>query len=159
MYPARSPRESWVSISPEDANVARSLVKPSPRWDCAYLNLAILSLRIDATADASFAAMRALSRLGVAMAAMMRTGIIAIPMYPMISPARAIPSPWRRPWLFRISERDTCPRMIATIAEGMRKEKKPRIKLAIALPLVEVGTLCAIVFADDISAVPHLSQK
>jgi len=49
--------------------------------------------------------------------------------------------------------------MIAAIAEGMRKEKKPRIKLAIALPLVEVGTLCAVVFTDDISAVPHLSQK
>src|SRR5437879_12278758 len=88
---------------------------------------------MDQTADASFAAIRALSKLGIAMAATISTGIAAIPRYPMISPPSAIPPPLRRPWLFRISEREMCPRMIAAIAEGMRKEKKPRIKLAMAV--------------------------
>src|SRR5713226_3663369 len=48
----------------------------------------------------------------------------------------ARPSPFRRPALLRISESDMCPRITATIAAGSKKKKKPRIRLAIALPSV-----------------------
>src|SRR5579859_139058 len=56
-----------------------------------------------------------------------------------MSPARAIPSPFRRPMLLRILERDMCPRMIAGMpvkTEKQKNDKIPRTRLAVALPSV-----------------------
>src|SRR5215472_937781 len=57
----------------------------------------------------------------------------------MTSPARAIPSPARRPPLFLIAERELCPRMMAGMPARIEKkvtDKTPRIKLAVAFPSV-----------------------
>jgi|ERR1022692_724349 hypothetical protein len=94
---------------------------------------------MDATEDASFAAIRARNRLGIAIAAIMRMGIIEIPKYPNISPVKAIPAPRSRPLLLRISEREMWPRTMATIAAGNKNPKTPAIKLPIAFPLVSPG--------------------
>src|SRR4029077_14017378 len=68
---------------------------------------------------------------------MIRIGINAITKYPKISPVRAIPAPWSRPLLLRISEREIWPRMMAAIAAGNKsKPQTPAIKLPMAFPLV-----------------------
>src|SRR6266581_3775802 len=97
---------------------------------------AVLIVRRELTADASFAAIRARSKLGMAIAAMIKTGTNAKPVYPSTRPAMAIPRPVRRPALRRISDSDRWPMITATIADGRKKKRMPQIRLAIALPLV-----------------------
>jgi hypothetical protein len=75
-------------------------------------------------------------RLGIAIAAMIKKGIRATPKYPKISPAIAMPFPFRRPALRFISEYDRWPKTMASIEAGRKMKKKPRMRLAIALPLV-----------------------
>src|SRR5947207_13525692 len=53
----------------------------------------------------------------------------------MTRPAMAKPSPFRRPPLFLISEREMCPRTTATIKSG-NILMMPHTRLAIAFPLV-----------------------
>src|SRR5579863_2454977 len=87
-------------------------------------------------AAASLAKIFARSRLGMAMAARIRTnGMAATPRYPITRPAMARPRPFRRPALFLISDREIWPRMIATMQSG-NTLMMPRIRLATALPLV-----------------------
>src|SRR4051794_38800431 len=63
-------------------------------------------VRVPAIAEDSFAAIRALNRLGIAIAAMMSTmGMNATPAYPNTNPAIASPCPVSRPALFFMSER------------------------------------------------------
>src|SRR6266852_5206895 len=62
----------------------------------------------------------------------------------------ARPSPFRRPALLRISESEMCPRITATIAAGRKKKKKPRIRLAIALPSVR----CAATAPSGVGGAP-----
>jgi hypothetical protein len=95
-------------------------------------------LRTELTADASFAAIFARKRFGMAIAAMIRMGINDKPRYPNTSPAMAIPRPPRRPALFRISERDKWPMTTATIAAGRKKKSRPETRLPMALPLVSL---------------------
>ena len=64
----------------------------------------LITLR-EPTADASFAAILARKRFGIAMAAMIKTnGSMSAPKYPRTSPAMAIPSPFSLPVDFLISE-------------------------------------------------------
>src|SRR5579872_3603106 len=92
------------------------------------------------TADASFAAIRARSRFGIAIAAIIRMpGIAPTPTYPSTNPAIATPSPLIRPALLRISERLKWPKTMARMARGKTKKKIPLIRLTIALPLVSGG--------------------
>jgi hypothetical protein len=67
---------------------------------------------------------------------MIKKGISATPKYPRISPAMAIPLPLRRPALRFISENDKWPKTTASIDAGSKMKKMPRMRLAIALPLV-----------------------
>src|SRR5580700_1306507 len=68
----------------------------------------------------------------------------------------ATPSPLSRPALLRISERDRCPKMMATIDKGNANRKRPQTKLTIAFPLVCACTPTAGVVAD--SAATSLPQ-
>src|SRR5271156_4294762 len=89
------------------------------------------------TADASFAACRARSRFGIAIAAIIRMrGIIAIPMYPSTKPAVAIPAPPILPADLRISESAMWPKMMAAIDPRKKNPKIPQTRLAMAFPLV-----------------------
>src|SRR5437016_4177326 len=61
-----------------------------------------------------------------------------------MSPASAMPAPLRRPALLAISEREMCPKTIARMASGKKKNRKrplamPRMRLATAFPLVTAG--------------------
>src|SRR6266850_6369654 len=51
----------------------------------------------------------------------------------------AMPWPLSLPALFLISERDRCPKIIATMESGRNKKKSPDTKLTIAFPLVSAG--------------------
>jgi hypothetical protein len=102
--------------------------------------IAELYARKLATDAASFAAIFARNKFGIAIAAIISTsGINAISAYPRISPAFARPSPVNLPALFRISDSDKCPSTIAATAENGMKIRIAMIKLAIALPLVSAG--------------------
>jgi hypothetical protein len=102
--------------------------------------IAELYARKLATDAASFAAIFARNKFGIAIAAIISTsGINAISAYPRISPAFARPSPVNLPALFRISDSDKCPSTIATTAENGMKIRIAMIKLAIAFPLVSAG--------------------
>jgi hypothetical protein len=96
-------------------------------------------LTVDAAAE-SLASILALNRLGIAMAAMIRTtGMAAMLMYPIISPANAMPSPRSRPRLSRMLLRDRCPRIMAGIPVSNPKgniARMPRMRLPTALPSV-----------------------
>jgi len=99
------------------------------------------------------------------MAAMIRTGIMDNPRYPMIKPPNASPDPFKRPALLRISDRDMCPRTMAAIAAGnIIKPKSPLSRLAIALPLVSdgdaaVGTRGPVAICAVRAGSPHRSQN
>jgi len=97
---------------------------------------------VDAAAE-SFASILALNRLGIAIAAMIRTtGMAAMLMYPIIRPASAIPSPRRRPRLSRMVFRERCPRTMAGIPVSNPKgniARMPRMRLPTALPSVSCG--------------------
>ncbi len=87
----------------------------------AYEDSASLILRRAPTAKASFAAIRAQSRFGIAIAAIIRMdGITAIPKYPSTRAATAIPCPVKRPADFRMSEIEICPKMIAALPQRCR---------------------------------------
>ena len=60
----------------------------------------------------------------------------------MTKPAIAKPSPFMRPPLFLISEREMCPRTMATMNRG-NTLMMPQTRLAIALPLVCAGPIGA----------------
>src|SRR5438270_6233062 len=121
---------------------------------------------IEATAEASSAEILARSRLGIRIAAKIRTTGVTIPIYPRTRPAIASPEPFNLPALVRICEREICPKMIATMAAGKINEKHPNTRLAIALPLVSVvagwppatGTWLGCE-RDDVSAPPQRVQK
>jgi hypothetical protein len=93
---------------------------------------------MDPIALASFAAMRERNRLGIAIAAMIKTtGIASKLIYPMMRPASAKPSPFNLPMLLRMSERDMWPRIIAGIPariERIVRLQIPKMRLATALP-------------------------
>src|SRR5580704_10148722 len=105
----------------------------------------------------------------MAMAAMMTSGMKDMPRYPRTRPVMAIPLPLIRPALLPISERDKCPKIIARTADGNRKKKQPKIKLATDLPLVVgngsgvgVGGAGDATFAAGLAgaiAAPQLLQK
>src|SRR5438876_11896483 len=113
-----------------------------------------MRLRTDATAELSLADILARSKLGIAIAAMIRmNGIATTPRYPRTRPAMARPWPVKRPALFLISDRERWPRMIATTESG-KILMIPQIKLPIALQLVcgwptdgggEPGNGCSVV--------------
>src|SRR6266851_6441586 len=100
----------------------------------------MLNVRTVAAAAALFADIRAFMKLGMAMAAIIMTGNTAMLMYPMISPARAMPAPFRRPRLLLMADRDRCPRMIAGIPAAIPKihvmesgmERIPSTRLIVA---------------------------
>ena len=78
--------------------------KPFPYSD-EYVIAAVLIVRSDPTAEASFAAILARSKFGIAIAAMIRIGIKpTTPRYPSTSPAVAIPRPASRPADLPISD-------------------------------------------------------
>src|ERR1700729_3486499 len=105
------------------------------------------------TAEASFAAIRARSKFGIAIAAMIRiTGIIAIPIYPSTKPAVAIPAPPSRPADLRISERAIWPRITAAIEPKKTNPTIPQTRLAIAFPLVGTSLAATAVGADAIGS-------
>jgi hypothetical protein len=68
-------------------------------------------------------------------------GMKAMPAYPSTSPVIANPLPCSRPALFLMSDREMCPKTIAAMAVGRAKKKIPRIRLAIAFPLVRGGSV------------------
>src|SRR5580692_40260 len=92
--------------------------------------------RSEPTAEASFAAVRARRRLGMAIAATIMMGMMTRPRYPSTRPVMAMPRPPIRPAELRISESEMWPRMIAAMEAGRKNVKIPQIRLAIALPLV-----------------------
>src|SRR5258708_5307452 len=51
----------------------------------------------------------------------------------------AKPSPFSRPALLRISDKERCPKTTATIEIGKKKKNSPQIKLTMAFPLVCTG--------------------
>src|ERR1700674_782200 len=96
----------------------------------------MLTERSEPTAEASFAATRACSRLGIAIAATIMTGMMTRPRYPSTKPVMAMPLPPMRPAELRISESEMWPRIIAAMEAGRKNVKIPHTMLAIALPLV-----------------------
>src|ERR1700722_583201 len=92
--------------------------------------------RSEPTAEASFAATRACSRLGIAIAATITTGMMTRPRYPSTRPGLAMPRPPIRPAELRISESEMWPRIIAAMEAGRKNVKIPQTRLAMALPLV-----------------------
>src|SRR5215472_7141235 len=98
-------------------------------------------VRIAAIAETSFAAIGARRRkLGIAIAARISTiGIPAIQRYPSTSPAMAIPSPFNRPALLRISDSPRCPKTIAATKAGGAKNNSPQTRLMTALELVSAS--------------------
>src|SRR6478672_1026375 len=125
-------------------------------------------VRIADTAEDSLAAIRARSRFGIAIAAMIRiAGIAATPTYPRTSPAIANPSPFRRPALLRICDRERCPRTMATIDIGKKNRKSPLTRLATAIPLVSGGcagaagadAAGAVTAGADVTCAPQTRQK
>src|ERR1700683_160680 len=119
--PACSQFKSWSSSS--FANASKLALKPFLYLD-AYQDSAAWILRSAPTVDASFAAIRARSKFGMAIAAKIKTnGITATPRYPSTKPATAMPWPPKRPADFRISASARCPRTIRG-NRGRKHEKE-----------------------------------
>src|SRR5580692_9185352 len=132
--------------------------------------------RSEPTAEASFAAVRARRRLGMAIAATIMLGMMTRPRYPSTRPVMAMPRPPRRPADLRISESEMWPRMIAAMEAGKKTVKIPQIRLAMALPLVgglptsgggvakeppptAPGPVVGRAAAAAVSGLPHLEQN
>lgn len=124
-------------FSPFATGSSAARVSGNPPYFTLYPSVATLIVRSDATAEASFAAILARRRFGIAIAAMIKTtGKINTPIYPSTSPAMAIPAPMIWPPLRRIRERDMWPVMIAAMPARGTRNKMPQIRLTIAKPLV-----------------------